>query len=151
MSIALRWAYILAAPICLVQGQSFSPPNIIQTFASNGTAIASPTASVKLSVSGAGTLTLSASTQSGGNWLSVTPATGPSPLTATVTIDPSGLPDGTYLGAVTAGTTSLPVTILVGDPGPQLPPNEHRAEDSVLGSGLGRDGDDKARRCESLD
>jgi len=85
MSIALRWAYILAAPICLAQGPSFSPPNIIQTFVSNGTTIASPTVSVNLSVSGAGTLTLSASTQSGGNWLSITPATGPTPLAAIVT------------------------------------------------------------------
>jgi uncharacterized protein (TIGR03437 family) len=37
-------------------------------------------------------------------------------------MDPSGLPDGTYLGRITAGSGSLPVTILVGNPGPQLQP-----------------------------
>jgi len=53
----------------------------------------------------------------------VAPSSGSLPLTATVTMDPTGLPDGTYLGGVTIGASTLPVTILVGNPGPQLPPN----------------------------
>jgi uncharacterized protein (TIGR03437 family) len=36
-------------------------------------------------------------------------------------MDPSGLPDGTYLGSVQVGAEKIPITILVGNPGPQLP------------------------------
>lgn len=38
-------------------------------------------------------------------------------------MDPSGLPDGTYLGSIAFGSGTIPVTILVGNAGPQLPPN----------------------------
>lgn len=42
-----------------------------------------------------------AATSSGGNWLSVTPGSGNTPQTLTVSVDPSGLAAGTYNGTVT--------------------------------------------------
>jgi len=72
-------------------------------------------------------MTVNAVTQSGGNWLTVTPSTASATATLTVTMDPSGLPDGTYQGDLTislsASSKTVPVIIAVGDPGPQLPTN----------------------------
>lgn len=78
-----------------------------------------------LTITGTGPVSLTTTTQSGGNWLSVNSPSGSMPFTATVTIDPSGLPDGTYLGSVniTAGTAAVaqvPVIARIGNPGPEL-------------------------------
>jgi large repetitive protein len=59
-----------------------------------------------------------ASTQSGGNWLSVSPASGNAPATLTVTANPAGLSAGSYLGTIVvtpSGSTSLngPQTLIV--------------------------------------
>jgi len=62
-----------------------------------------------------------ASTTSGGNWLSVTPAQGTTPGSLTVGIDPTGFTaNGAYQGQVAiqgpANTVTLPVTVYVGAP-----------------------------------
>jgi len=62
---------------------------------------------LKVSNSGGGALsfTAMASTSAGGNWLSVSPMTGQAmpatPVTLTVSADPTGLPPGTYRGSIT--------------------------------------------------
>ena len=123
MNATARPVLLFLALTCAAQTVTVTPANIIQTFPSNGTAVSSAAVSAKVSISGAGSVTLSPTTQTGGNWLAVTPAAGALPLAAIVAMDPSGLPDGTYLGSVQAGSTTIPITILVGDPGPQLPAN----------------------------
>ncbi len=77
--------------------------------------------------SSAQVLAATASTATGGNWLSVSPATGSTPLTLAVTANPAGLANGTYKGTVTltgagAGNSPLavPVTLTVG---PVTPPS----------------------------
>jgi len=114
---------LLLAANLAAQGATANPASIVHAFPSNGTAATATAATATVSVSGSGPAQLAAATQSGGNWLSVTPSTGTLPLTPTVTMDPSGLPDGTYLGAITIGSASVPVTITVGNPGPRLPAN----------------------------
>ncbi len=118
---------VLAAWTCAAQTATVTPTAVTQTFASNG---APATVQVAIAGSVSGTVSLNASTQSGGNWLSVSPSSGSvaSGITASITMDASGLPDGTYLGAInisSAGTVlaSVPVTILIGNPGPQLSSN----------------------------
>jgi uncharacterized protein (TIGR03437 family) len=66
-------------------------------------------------------LTASASTSSGGNWLSVSPASATTPGTLTVSVNPTGLTAGTYQGYITIGSTgiatapaAIPVTLTVG-------------------------------------
>lgn len=108
---------------CAAQTVTVTPSNVVQTFPSNGTSVSSAGVSAKVSISGSGSVTLAPATQTGGNWLAVTPVSGTLPLTATIAMDPSGLPDGTYLGSVQAGSVTIPITILVGDPGPRLPAN----------------------------
>ncbi len=112
----LIWVFI--GTCCAAQTVTTNPASVIQVFPSN-----SRPATATVSITGIGSVTINAATASGGNWLSVTPATGTLPLTATITMDPTGLPDGTYLGSVAANAGTIPVTILVGSPGPQLPPN----------------------------
>jgi uncharacterized protein (TIGR03437 family) len=120
------WHKMRLARLCLftisaaltAQSVSISPASMQQAFQSNG-----PPITATVSISGSGSIQLDSATQSGGNWLAVVPSSGSLPLIANVTMDPSGLPDGTYLGAVTIGSGTLPVTILVGNPGPQLPPS----------------------------
>ena len=62
--------------------------------------------------------TASASTSSGGSWLSVTPTTGPTtPATLTVSANPGSLGVGTYRGSIVVtssiGTVTIPVTLTV--------------------------------------
>jgi uncharacterized protein (TIGR03437 family) len=79
---------------------------------------APPPQSVSLTNSGAGALAwaASATTTSGGNWLSVTPASGAAPGTLSVAANPTGLGAGRYLGAITVvstGAAATPQTIAV--------------------------------------
>ena len=75
--------------------------------------------SVTVSNSGGGTLaiTATAKTNTGGNWLSVSPEAGqalPSgPVTLTVSADPSGLGPGTYSGSLTINEQTLPVIMTI--------------------------------------
>jgi hypothetical protein len=99
---------------------SASPASLSFSAATNTTAVTPQ--SIDVSSSGtAVNLTAAATTATGGNWLSVTPASGPTPLTLAVAVDPTGLADGTYTGAVTVtgasasnSPLSIPVTLTVG-------------------------------------
>lgn len=117
----MRLLPLLFAVACVAQTVSVTPTSVVQTFQSSVTVVSAAAVSAKVSIFGSGSVTLVPTTQTGGNWLAVTPASGSLPLTATIAMDPQGLPDGTYLGSVQAGAATIPVTILVGDPGPQLP------------------------------
>jgi SMP-30/Gluconolaconase/LRE-like region. len=69
-----------------------------------------------VSITNSGTpisFTAAASTSSGGNWLAVTPSSGPAPATLTVSIAMTNLAAGTYQGAVTIASTSAP-TLTIG-------------------------------------
>lgn len=63
--------------------------------------------------------TASAATSSGGNWLSVSPASGITPGTLTVSVAPSSLPAGSYTGSINITPSgglppvSIPVTLTV--------------------------------------
>lgn len=62
------------------------------------------------------TFTATASTTSGGNWLSVNPASGPVNDTLTISVNPEGLAPATYNGTVTitpSGTGNTPATVPV--------------------------------------
>ena len=117
MSPAWRLIVLLLAGRCVAQTIASNPASVVQAFQVN----AGPSTAT-VSVGGSGSVSFTAATESGGNWLSVTPASGPLPLAIQVGMDSSGLPDGTYLGSVSIGTANvLPVTITVGDPGPRMP------------------------------
>jgi adhesin/invasin len=80
----------------------------------------SATSNVAISNAGTGALNFNAvaSTTSGGNWLSVSPATGLASSTLTVTVNPTGLAAGVYSGAIVVSTigtqTSQTIQVLFG-------------------------------------
>ena len=104
-------------------GISATPTSLTFSFTAGGSAPASQTLNVF--ASGADlTFTVSATTSTGGNWLTVTPASGTTPGTLTVSIIPAGLTPGSYQGAITltpGGTGNSPqnvaVTVTVNGPG----------------------------------
>ncbi|MCZ6751903.1 MAG: hypothetical protein O7E51_08760 [Acidobacteria bacterium] len=57
--------------------------------------------------------TTSITTQDSGSWLSVSPATGNTPVTLTASVDPAGLVSGTYFGAIAIDTDVRPTPQLV--------------------------------------
>ena len=63
--------------------------------------------------------TVTTSTPTAGNWLSVTPSQGTSPSSLTVSVNAAGLATGTYQGQITvqgpANTVSMPATLYVFD------------------------------------
>jgi len=72
------------------------------------------------------TFTATASTTSGGNWLSVSPATGTVNTTLTISVNPAGLAAGSYNGTITitpsgSGNTpqTVPVKLTVNSPASQ--------------------------------
>jgi uncharacterized protein (TIGR03437 family) len=74
------------------------------------------TQTINLSVSGgvASSFTATATTTAGGSWLAVSPVTGTTPSTLTVTLNPANLTAGTYSGAVViaiTGATNTPVNV----------------------------------------
>jgi uncharacterized protein (TIGR03437 family) len=77
--------------------------------------------SLVISNTGGGTLdfTVSAETESGGNWLSVSPEAGRvtprNPVLLSVTANPAGLTTGTYRGTIAIGDGRIPVTLTVSD------------------------------------
>ena len=92
---------------------------------------ASTPAAQSITVTGAGNAALSftatASTTSGGNWLTVTPTSGNTPASLSVTVAPSSLSAGTYSGTVVVagsgsanGSTSVAVTLTVTAPLPTV-------------------------------
>ena len=72
---------------------------------------------VQAATTGSGSIPLSvtASTRDGASWLSVTPATGATPLPLSVSVSPQNLAAGTYTGTVTINSTnaSSPATVQV--------------------------------------
>lgn len=89
-----------------------------------------PPAQVCFMLSGApsgASFSTSASTASGSNWLTVTPAGGVTPANICISSAPQGLPLGKYLGSVTiTGATATPLTISITlnvANGPLLSPN----------------------------
>ncbi len=67
--------------------------------------------------------TASTSTSNGGNWLSVTPASGTAPSTLTVSVNSNGLVAGTYNGTITVSSNgaanspqTVPVTLTIAPP-----------------------------------
>jgi uncharacterized protein (TIGR03437 family) len=60
-------------------------------------------------------------TDSGGNWLSVTPLSGTTPVVATISVDASSLAPGNYTGSITlasgnAGSKTIQIQLAVGSP-----------------------------------
>ena len=114
--------FTLAVP-SLAQNIEVTPVSIVRTFPSN----AATPVTIAMNVTGgaSGSIVTRAVTESGGNWLSISNAASGGPTALSITLEPSGLPDGTYLGAITltlaAFTKTVPVTISIGNPGPQLP------------------------------
>jgi uncharacterized protein (TIGR03437 family) len=86
------------------------------------------TLSISLQGGGAANFTASASTSTGGQWLTVSPANGTTPGSVTVTINPAGLAAGAYQGSVsiaiplaTNSPVTLPITLTV-TPAPVIKP-----------------------------
>ncbi len=99
----------LAAPKLVVQ-----PPSL--GFSGQTGIITSQQVSITEAAGGALSWSAGASTTSGGNWLTATPATGNAPSTLTVGVNTTGLAPGTYLGQVTitaAGADGSPFQLLV--------------------------------------
>jgi uncharacterized protein (TIGR03437 family) len=77
-----------------------------------------PKATASVSVTGAGGVTSFTATSSA-SWLTVSPSSGPTPATLTVTADPAGLVPSTYQGSITvqapgaANPAPIPVTFTV--------------------------------------
>ena len=81
-------------------GLTVSPGSLSFAYAIGGATPASQ--SVSVTATGAAlSFTATASTTSGGNWLSVSPGSGASPATLTVSVNPAGVPGGVYQGAIT--------------------------------------------------
>jgi len=85
-------------------------------------------ASIPLTVTGSTNpvqIQANAATSSGGNWLTVSPLTGATPVTLTVTATPGQLPAGNYYGSVTVSSpwsqTAIPFEMsIAGSPPPAL-------------------------------
>lgn len=96
-----------------------SPTSLSFTYQVPGSAPLPATLQVSGSVSGSA-FSVTTATQTGGNWLSVTPTTGLTPSTVSVLASPAGLPPGNYSGSVTVtgangatGTTIINVSLIV--------------------------------------
>jgi hypothetical protein len=92
-----------------------SPGTLSFTYAQGTTASGSQNLTVTSSGS-ALTIAASATTTTGGNWLSVTPASGSTPATLRVSANPSGLAAGTYNGSISvtsSGAGNSPQTVPV--------------------------------------
>ncbi len=124
-TIGVTFDVTVAGPVPLPAIAS-TPASLMFAAATNTTAVAPQNLMIASSDNSAQVLAATAATTTGGNWLSVSPASGPTPLTLAVTADPAGLANGTYKGMVTltgAGAANsplaVPVTLTVG---PTTPP-----------------------------
>jgi len=98
---------------------SLQPSSLVFSYQIGGTTPAAST--VSISSTQAATFSLSPITTNGGNWLSVTPATGSLSNSAqhiTISVNPAGLAAGTYTGQIQAFSgglvaARLPVTLTV--------------------------------------
>jgi uncharacterized protein (TIGR03437 family) len=90
------------------------------SFQTGGANPASQTLAISVSTGAALSFTASATTSSGGAWLSVSPTTGTTPSNITVSVNPASLAAGSYSGTVTISASgasnsplSLPITLTV--------------------------------------
>ena len=87
-------------------GLSANPSTLAFSFTIGGAAPGSQTVSVTSS-GAAASYTASASTTTGGPWLSVSPTSGATPGNLTVSVNPAGVPGGVYQGAVTVSASGF--------------------------------------------
>ena len=81
-------------------GLSANPTSASFAYTIGGATPAAQTVSIT-STTGAVSFTAAASTSSGGGWLSVSPSSGTTPASISVSVNPTGVPGGTYQGAIT--------------------------------------------------
>lgn len=111
---ALSAALILLAGARLQAQPTASPTSFNFTYQVNSTTLPAPVKlTATLSKSTPSTYTLTASVSPPMSWLTVTPGGGASPLTLTVTVNPTGLSPGSYSGIITLGTNPGSSTTLV--------------------------------------
>ena len=92
-----------------------SPTTLSFSYTTGAATPASQSVSVT-SLGAALSFTAAASTISGGNWLSVSPSSGTTPATLSVSINPAGVPSGIYAGAITvtpSGSGNQPLSFAV--------------------------------------
>jgi uncharacterized protein (TIGR03437 family) len=92
-------------------GLSANPTSLSFAYTIGGAAPAAQTVSITATGS-AMSFTASASSTSGNNWLSVTPGSGTTAASISVSVNPAGLPGGVYQGAITltpAGAGNAPL------------------------------------------
>jgi uncharacterized protein (TIGR03437 family) len=127
---------VAADPGALV---SVSPAALSFSYQSGGAIPPTRNLSVA-SVPGSMDFTVSATTASGGNWLSVAPSTGTTPATVTVSVNPAGLPAGSYNGTVriaAAGAANSPLSIAVAlIAGPATPLPSSYTISTIAGAGV---------------
>jgi len=85
-------------------------PQYMTFQADQGTIPAAQTLTINNSDTGDLAWDARATTSGGGNWLSVSPASGNAPSTASVSVNLAGVPPGTYYGTVTISSGSADVT-----------------------------------------
>ena len=99
-------------------GVTVSPTSLVFDYFI-GSALPAPT-QVSVANSAPTAFSASLSTASGGNWLKLNPATGTTPATVSVSVDPTNMNAGTYTGSIVfesgganGGTTNLPVELRI--------------------------------------
>jgi uncharacterized protein (TIGR03437 family) len=114
-NIPISFAVVPAANIQL-------SPSVL-TFAHQTTTGTNPPAQTVQVTSSGATLNFSATATSSGNWLSVTPASGTTPGTLSVSVNPTGLQPGSYQGSISVSSPgalnnpqTLNVTLTVATP-----------------------------------
>ncbi len=101
--------------VTAAQTLSASPTSLAFTYQVGGAAPAAQALQVSSS-SGGLAFTAAATTTSGGTWLSVTPTSGTTTASVSVTVNPASLAAGTYAGAITItspGAGNSPLTVNV--------------------------------------
>jgi len=109
---------------------STNPNSLSFNFAANSTVPVTQSVQVSSSSSSITSFTASPVTSNGGNWLTVTPTSGPLPNTLVVTVNPAGLQAGSFAAAIAINApgsngVSLPVQVTIaGTPGINVSPTQ---------------------------
>ena len=109
---------------------STNPNSLSFNFAANSTVPVTQSVQVSSSSSSITSFTASPVTSNGGNWLTVTPTSGPLPNTLMVTVNPAGLQAGSFAAAIAINApgsngVSLPVQVTIaGTPGINVSPTQ---------------------------
>jgi uncharacterized protein (TIGR03437 family) len=100
-----------------VSGLAATPSSLSFSYTAGGTAPAAQSVNVTSTTGAPLNFTASASTSSGGSWLSVSPTSGTTSASISVSINPANLTAGSYSGTInlstSGGTLSVPVTLTV--------------------------------------